>query len=79
MITDGQQCSRRKQLQGKNLVDIHEGCSQKQQVKVWQINKKEFFVVWKAFKKWPLFLLAKEFTLKIDNTNVKAFLKNKLE
>ncbi|KAK4406323.1 putative enzymatic polyprotein [Sesamum angolense] len=33
----------------------------------------------KAFKKWPLFLLAKEFTLKVDNTNVKAFLKNKLE
>ncbi|KAL0285630.1 UNVERIFIED_CONTAM: putative enzymatic polyprotein [Sesamum radiatum] len=50
-----------------------------QQAQVWHINEKEFFVVWKAFKKWPLFLLAKEFTLKVDNTNVKAFLKNKLE
>ncbi|KAL0394881.1 UNVERIFIED_CONTAM: Enzymatic polyprotein [Sesamum latifolium] len=50
-----------------------------QQAQVWHINEKEFFAVWKAFKKWPLFLLAKEFTLKVDNTNVKAFLKNKLE
>ncbi|KAK4407625.1 movement protein [Sesamum angolense] len=49
------------------------------QANVWHINEKEFFAVWKAFKKWPLFLLAKEFTLKVDNTNVKAFLKNKLE
>ncbi|KAK4381437.1 putative enzymatic polyprotein [Sesamum angolense] len=49
------------------------------QAQVWHINEKEFFAVWKAFKKWPLFLLAKEFTLKVDNTNVKAFLKNKLE
>ncbi|KAK4384252.1 Enzymatic polyprotein [Sesamum angolense] len=40
-----------------------------QQARVWHINEKEFFAVWKAFKKWPLFLLAKEFTLKIDNTN----------
>ncbi|KAL0416620.1 UNVERIFIED_CONTAM: hypothetical protein Slati_3493900 [Sesamum latifolium] len=50
-----------------------------QQAQVWHINEKEFFAVWKAFKKWPLFLLAKEFTLKVDNTNVKSFLKNKLE
>ncbi|KAL0333995.1 UNVERIFIED_CONTAM: movement protein [Sesamum angustifolium] len=50
-----------------------------QQAQVWHINEKEFFAVWKAFKKWPLFLLAKEFTLKVDNINVKAFLKNKLE
>ncbi|KAK4407714.1 hypothetical protein Sango_0352400 [Sesamum angolense] len=50
-----------------------------QQAQVWHINEKEFFAVWKAFKKWPLFSLAKEFTLKVDNTNVKAFLKNKLE
>ncbi|KAL0349700.1 UNVERIFIED_CONTAM: Enzymatic polyprotein [Sesamum radiatum] len=55
------------------------GLFTEQQAQVWQINEKEFFVVWKAFKKWPLFLLAKEFTLKVDNTNVKAFLKNKLE
>ncbi|KAK4381654.1 Enzymatic polyprotein [Sesamum angolense] len=55
------------------------GLFTEQQAKVWHINKKEFFAVWKAFKKWPLFLLAKEFTLKVDNTNVKAFLKNKLE
>ncbi|KAL0342391.1 UNVERIFIED_CONTAM: movement protein [Sesamum calycinum] len=55
------------------------GLFTEQQAKVWHINEKEFFTVWKAFKKWPLFLLAKEFTLKVDNTNVKAFLKNKLE
>ncbi|KAL2235894.1 UNVERIFIED_CONTAM: movement protein [Sesamum indicum] len=55
------------------------GLFSEQQAKVWHINEKEFFAVWKAFKKWPLFLLAKEFTLKVDNTNVKAFLKNKLE
>ncbi|KAK4390178.1 movement protein [Sesamum angolense] len=55
------------------------GLFTEQQTQVWHINKKEFFEVWKAFKKWPLFLLAKEFTLKVDNTNVKAFLKNKLE
>ncbi|KAL0301582.1 UNVERIFIED_CONTAM: movement protein [Sesamum radiatum] len=55
------------------------GLFTEQQVQVWHINEKEFFAVWKAFKKWPLFLLAKEFTLKVDNTNVKAFLKNKLE
>ncbi|KAL0363830.1 UNVERIFIED_CONTAM: Enzymatic polyprotein [Sesamum angustifolium] len=51
------------------------GLFTEQQAKVWHINEKEFFAVWKAFKKWPLFLLAKEFTLKVDNTNVKAFLK----
>ncbi|KAK4393997.1 putative enzymatic polyprotein [Sesamum angolense] len=55
------------------------GLFTEQQAKVWHINEKEFFAVWKAFKKWPLFLLAKKFTLKVDNTNVKAFLKNKLE
>ncbi|KAK4391417.1 hypothetical protein Sango_1919500 [Sesamum angolense] len=55
------------------------GLFTEQQAKVWHINEKEFFAVWKAFKKWPLFLLAKEFILKVDNTNVKAFLKNKLE
>ncbi|KAK4397903.1 hypothetical protein Sango_1265800 [Sesamum angolense] len=55
------------------------GLFTEQQARVWHINEKEFFAVWKAFKKWPLFLLAKEFTLKVDNTNVKAFLKNKLE
>ncbi|KAL0290146.1 UNVERIFIED_CONTAM: Enzymatic polyprotein [Sesamum calycinum] len=55
------------------------GLFNEQQARVWHINEKEFFAVWKAFKKWPLFLLAKEFTLKVDNTNVKAFLKNKLE
>ncbi|KAL0423173.1 UNVERIFIED_CONTAM: movement protein [Sesamum radiatum] len=55
------------------------GLFTEQQPEVWHINEKEFFAVWKAFKKWPLFLLAKEFTLKVDNTNVKAFLKNKLE
>ncbi|KAL0285650.1 UNVERIFIED_CONTAM: Enzymatic polyprotein [Sesamum radiatum] len=52
------------------------GLFSEQQAQVWHINEKEFFVVWKAFKKWPLFLLAK--TLKVDNTNVKAFLKNKI-
>ncbi|KAL0342646.1 UNVERIFIED_CONTAM: Polyprotein P3 [Sesamum calycinum] len=55
------------------------GLFTEQQAQVWHINEKEFFAVWKAFKKWPLFLLAKEFTLKVDNANVKAFLKNKLE
>ncbi|KAK4382539.1 putative enzymatic polyprotein [Sesamum angolense] len=55
------------------------GLFTEQQAKVWHINEKEFFAVWKAFKKWPLFLLAKEYTLKVDNTNVRAFLKNKLE
>ncbi|KAK4409330.1 hypothetical protein Sango_0006000 [Sesamum angolense] len=51
------------------------GLFTEQQAQMWHINEKEFFAVWKAFKKWPLFLLAKEFTLKVDNTNVKAFLK----
>ncbi|KAK4390442.1 putative enzymatic polyprotein [Sesamum angolense] len=55
------------------------GLFTEQQARVWHINEKEFFAVWKAFKKWHLFLLAKEFTLKVDNTNVKTFLKNKLE
>ncbi|KAL0354271.1 UNVERIFIED_CONTAM: movement protein [Sesamum angustifolium] len=55
------------------------GLFTEQQAKVWHINEKEFFAVWKAFKKWPLFLLAKEFTLKVDNTNAKAFLKNKFK
>ncbi|KAL0440291.1 UNVERIFIED_CONTAM: Polyprotein P3 [Sesamum latifolium] len=55
------------------------GLFSEQQAQVWHINEKKFFAVWKAIKKWPLFLLAKEFTLKVDNTNVKAFLKNKLE
>ncbi|KAL0456891.1 UNVERIFIED_CONTAM: Enzymatic polyprotein [Sesamum latifolium] len=55
------------------------GLFSEQQAQVWHINKKEFFAVWKAFKKWSLFLLAKEFTLKVDNTNIKAFLKNKLK
>ncbi|KAL0434651.1 UNVERIFIED_CONTAM: movement protein [Sesamum radiatum] len=40
------------------------GLFSEQQAQVWHINEKEFFAVWKAFKKWPLFLLAKEFTLK---------------
>ncbi|KAL0295920.1 UNVERIFIED_CONTAM: movement protein [Sesamum radiatum] len=35
------------------------GLFTEQQAQVWHINKKEFFAVWKAFKKWPLFLLAK--------------------
>ncbi|KAK4384438.1 hypothetical protein Sango_3061300 [Sesamum angolense] len=55
------------------------GLFTEQQARVWHINEKEFFAIWKAFKKWPLLLLAKEFTLNVDNTNVKAFLKNKLE
>ncbi|KAL0292267.1 UNVERIFIED_CONTAM: Enzymatic polyprotein [Sesamum angustifolium] len=45
------------------------GLFTEQQAQVWHINEKEFFAVWKAFMKWPLFLLAKEFTLKVDNTN----------
>ncbi|KAL0292116.1 UNVERIFIED_CONTAM: movement protein [Sesamum calycinum] len=35
------------------------GLFTEQQAQVWHINEKEFFAVWKAFKKWPLFLLAK--------------------
>ncbi|KAL0288168.1 UNVERIFIED_CONTAM: Polyprotein P3 [Sesamum radiatum] len=42
------------------------GLFSEQQAQVWHINEKEFFAAWKAFKKWPLFLLAKEFTLKVD-------------
>ncbi|KAL0326549.1 UNVERIFIED_CONTAM: movement protein [Sesamum angustifolium] len=49
-----------------------------QQAQVWHINER-VLCGWKAFKKWCLFLLVKEFILKVDNTNVKAFLKNKLE
>ncbi|KAK4390247.1 hypothetical protein Sango_2088000 [Sesamum angolense] len=48
------------------------GLFTEQQTQVWHINEKEFFAIWKAFKKLPLFLLAKEFTLKVDNNNVKA-------
>ncbi|KAK4386159.1 movement protein [Sesamum angolense] len=68
----------KKTTTGKSLVDTRRLFTE-QQAQMWHINEKEFFAVWKAFKKWPLFLLAKEFTLKVDNTNVKAFLKNKLE
>ncbi|KAL8531330.1 hypothetical protein ACS0TY_008089 [Phlomoides rotata] len=39
------------------------------QAAAWHINENEFFAVWKSFKKWHLFLLAKEYTLKVDNTN----------
>ncbi|KAL0295045.1 UNVERIFIED_CONTAM: putative enzymatic polyprotein [Sesamum calycinum] len=35
------------------------GLFTEQQAQVWHINEKEFFAVWKAFKKWPLFLLVK--------------------
>ncbi|KAL0323438.1 UNVERIFIED_CONTAM: Enzymatic polyprotein [Sesamum angustifolium] len=35
------------------------GLFTEQQAQVWHINEKEFFAVWKAFKKWPLILLAK--------------------
>ncbi|KAL0382794.1 UNVERIFIED_CONTAM: movement protein [Sesamum calycinum] len=31
------------------------GLFTEQQAQVWHINEKEFFAVWKAFKKWPLF------------------------
>ncbi|KAK4410080.1 Enzymatic polyprotein [Sesamum angolense] len=48
------------------------GLFTEQQAQVWHINEKEFFAVWKPFKKWPLFLLAKEFTLKVDNTKIEA-------
>ncbi|KAK4405130.1 movement protein [Sesamum angolense] len=36
------------------------GLFTEQQAQVWHINEKEFFAVWKAFKKRPLFLLAKK-------------------
>ncbi|KAI3445275.1 hypothetical protein Pfo_001940 [Paulownia fortunei] len=68
----------RKGEQGEELCRHTGGLFSETQLK-WHINEKEFFAVWKAFKKWPLFLLAKRFTLKIDNTNVKAFLNNKIE
>ena len=55
------------------------GLFSKEEAARWHINEKEFYAVRKAFKKWPLFLLAKKFTLKVDNTQVKAFLKNKIE
>lgn len=45
----------------------------------WHMNEKEFFVVKKAFEKWPLFLLAKKFTLKTYKLQVKAFLSKKIE
>ncbi|KAL0454941.1 UNVERIFIED_CONTAM: putative enzymatic polyprotein [Sesamum latifolium] len=35
------------------------GLFSEQQAQVWHINEKEFFTVWKAFKKWPLSLLLK--------------------
>ncbi|KAL2246297.1 UNVERIFIED_CONTAM: movement protein, partial [Sesamum indicum] len=35
------------------------GLFSEQQAKVWHINEKEFFAVWKDFKKWPLFYLRK--------------------
>ncbi|KAL0374119.1 UNVERIFIED_CONTAM: Enzymatic polyprotein [Sesamum radiatum] len=41
------------------------GLFSEHQAKVWHINEKEFFAVWKAFK-WPLFLLATEFILKME-------------
>ena len=55
------------------------GLFSKEEAARWHINEKEFYAVRKAFKKWPLFLLAKKFTLKVDNTQVRAFLKNKIE
>ncbi|KAL0311554.1 UNVERIFIED_CONTAM: putative enzymatic polyprotein [Sesamum angustifolium] len=65
----------RKTTTGEEPCRYTGGLFTEQQAKMWHINEKEFFAVWKAFKKWPLFLLAKEFTLKVDNTNIKAFLK----
>ncbi|KAL0352086.1 UNVERIFIED_CONTAM: movement protein [Sesamum calycinum] len=35
------------------------GLFTEQQAQVWHINEKEFFAVWKAFKKWPCFYLLK--------------------
>ncbi|KAL0402270.1 UNVERIFIED_CONTAM: Enzymatic polyprotein [Sesamum latifolium] len=52
------------------------GLFSEQQAQVWHINEKEFFAVWKAFNKWHLFLLAKEFTLKVDKTNVKVAMRS---
>ncbi|KAL0298038.1 UNVERIFIED_CONTAM: putative enzymatic polyprotein [Sesamum calycinum] len=31
------------------------GLFNEQQARVWHINEKEFFAIWKAFKKWPFF------------------------
>ncbi|KAL0377162.1 UNVERIFIED_CONTAM: hypothetical protein Scaly_0833800 [Sesamum calycinum] len=60
----------KKTTTGEELCRYTGGLFTEQQAQVWHINEKEFFAVWKAFKKWPLFLLAKEFTLKVDNTNM---------
>ncbi|KAL0313680.1 UNVERIFIED_CONTAM: hypothetical protein Scaly_2911300 [Sesamum calycinum] len=35
------------------------GLITEQQAQVWHMNEKEFFAVWKTFKKWPLFYLLK--------------------
>ncbi|KAK4381827.1 Enzymatic polyprotein [Sesamum angolense] len=35
------------------------GLFTEQQAQVWHINEKEFFAVWKTFKKWPYFYLLK--------------------
>ncbi|KAK4387936.1 hypothetical protein Sango_2400200 [Sesamum angolense] len=61
----------KKTTTGKEPCRYTGGLFTEQQAQVWHINEKEFFAVWKAFKKWPLFLLAKEFTLKVDNTTLK--------
>ncbi|KAL0366879.1 UNVERIFIED_CONTAM: Enzymatic polyprotein [Sesamum radiatum] len=60
----------KKTTTGKEPCRYTGGLFSEQQAQVWHINEKEFFAVWKAFKKWHLFLLAKEFTLKVDNTNI---------
>ena len=44
----------------------------------YHINEKEFLVVIKGLKKFSYFLLPKRFLLRIDNTQVKAFIKNNL-
>ena len=44
----------------------------------YHINEKEFLAVIKELKKFSYFLLPKKFLLRIDNTQVKAFIKNNL-
>ncbi|KAL0423612.1 UNVERIFIED_CONTAM: Enzymatic polyprotein [Sesamum radiatum] len=48
----------RKTTTGEEHCRYTGGLFTEQQAQVWHINEKEFFAVWKAFKKWPLLLLA---------------------
>ncbi|KAK4383935.1 hypothetical protein Sango_3106600 [Sesamum angolense] len=64
----------KKTTTGKNLVDTQEGCSLNNKPKCGTLTRKNSLQFGRRLRNGLCFT-AKEFTLKVDNTNVKAFLK----